>query len=362
MAEGFIGGLIEGFMSEVAPSYFNAIKREEENKASSIYKQRLLQDASSQADSMWGSIFEAETNPLRKAFIKQAWNAQKSQNELLIDTLPESLKQIQKAGLEEVASTANIKDINYVGEQDSINYPPAIRARLMAEHLVRPQTQINMNQGRPAPASGYMYKDSDPNNFNQTYIPGGPADPDTKPLTESESKNKSFHMLALDANEKLNKLFNQPDVSKSKLTAKRIVEDIPLLGSVAGTLANSALNSNEQQLDTAKRAFINSILRRDSGATIIPSEFYNYEKTYFPQPGESKEATEFKEKLRKTAIDSLEVGSGDKVRAYSRNDNPVKKPVSSSTDVPVNSIVRRGTLPDGRRVVEFADGTHGYEP
>ena len=115
---------------------------------------------------------------------------------------------------------------------------------------------------------------------------------DNKPLTEGQAKSAAFgsRMLAADevinSLEKSGKLFSTP-------------------GSRAGYGVGAAvnlLNSAEgQQLDQAKRDFINAVLRRESGAVISDSEFDNAEKQYFPQIGDKPEAIKQKARNRQIA-------------------------------------------------------------
>lgn len=115
---------------------------------------------------------------------------------------------------------------------------------------------------------------------------------DTKPLTEGQAKSAAFgsRMLAADevinSLEKSGKLFSTP-------------------GSRAGYGIGAAvnlLNSAEgQQLDQAKRDFINATLRRESGAVISDAEFDNAEKQYFPQIGDSPAVIKQKARNRQIA-------------------------------------------------------------
>lgn len=51
------------------------------------------------------------------------------------------------------------------------------------------------------------------------------------------------------------------------------------------TILPSFLQSAERQkFEQAKRNFVNSVLRNESGAVIAESEFKNADKQYFPQP------------------------------------------------------------------------------
>src|SRR3990167_7831506 len=69
-----------------------------------------------------------------------------------------------------------------------------------------------------------------------------------------------------------------------------------------------------QQYMQSSRNFINSVLRRESGAVISPSEFSEARKQYLPQPGDSKEVLSDKRKNRQIIYESFKKGAGS---AYS---------------------------------------------
>lgn len=73
---------------------------------------------------------------------------------------------------------------------------------------------------------------------------------------------------------------------------------------------NSMVLKEFQLADQAKRNFINSVLRRESGAVISPEEFANADLQYFPQPGDSFEVIRQKEQNRQTAIEGITSAAG----------------------------------------------------
>jgi hypothetical protein len=70
-------------------------------------------------------------------------------------------------------------------------------------------------------------------------------------------------------------------------------------------LPNIARSKQSQQQEQAERNFINSVLRRESGAAISPSEFENAAIQYFPRVGDSKEVLDQKKANRQTVINSF---------------------------------------------------------
>ena len=152
------------------------------------------------------------------------------------------------------------------------------------------------NQAKAAP-SGYQWGA----NGALMPIPGGPADPNTKPLTTDQGNARLYGkrmtesdkiLMGLEAGDKL--AYN-PLKAKLAITAPAGFSD-----------AISYYNDPQTQSATqAMRDFINATLRRESGAAISASEFDNAIKQYFPQPGEPKELREQKRRNRQIAIEGI---------------------------------------------------------
>lgn len=119
-----------------------------------------------------------------------------------------------------------------------------------------------------------------------------------KPLTDEQAKAAGFADRMVEAGDLIDKFggagTNYADTLKSS---------IPIIG-------NKMVSNEYQQLDQAKRNFVNALLRRESGAAISSSEFDNAEKQYFPQPGDSKETIAQKANNRKTALDGMARSAG----------------------------------------------------
>lgn len=83
----------------------------------------------------------------------------------------------------------------------------------------------------------------------------------------------------------------------------KALEKIPVAG-------NYAQSSEYQQLEQARRNFINATLRRESGAVISDEEFKNANIQYFPQPGDKPEVLKQKAANRRAAIDGISRAAG----------------------------------------------------
>lgn len=73
-------------------------------------------------------------------------------------------------------------------------------------------------------------------------------------------------------------------------------------------------SADYQKYDQAKRNFVNSVLRNESGAVISPSEFSNAEKQYFPQPGDTPEVLAQKAANRDTVTANMFSSAGKDVK------------------------------------------------
>jgi len=137
---------------------------------------------------------------------------------------------------------------------------------------------------------------------------GKPVGMKEKPLTEGQAKAALFGSR-MEASDKI----------IGQLAEKGATTSIP--GSRAGYGVGATLNlvapAAQQQLDQAKRDFINATLRRESGAVISEPEFANAEQQYFPQIGDKPEVIKQKAQNRALAIRGVQAEvpkSSDAVR------------------------------------------------
>lgn len=137
---------------------------------------------------------------------------------------------------------------------------------------------------------------------------GKPVGMKEKPLTDGQAKAALFGSR-MEASDKI----------IGQLAEKGATTSIP--GSRAGYGVGATLNlvapAAQQQLDQAKRDFINATLRRESGAVISEPEFANAEQQYFPQIGDKPEVIKQKAQNRAIAIRGVQAEvpkSSDAVR------------------------------------------------
>lgn len=111
-----------------------------------------------------------------------------------------------------------------------------------------------------------------------------------KSLTEGESKARQYGATAKQANDSLATMTYTPSLLQ-----------VPL--------PNRLKSEERQMFENSARAFVNSVLRRESGATITDDEFTNKYKELIPAPGEGEKVLAQKKALRDLAVKStIEAG------------------------------------------------------
>lgn len=70
-------------------------------------------------------------------------------------------------------------------------------------------------------------------------------------------------------------------------------------------LPNFLKTADRQSYEQAQKNFITAVLRRESGASISPSEFETAAEIYFPQPGNPPSVVAQKERTRNTVINNM---------------------------------------------------------
>lgn len=134
-----------------------------------------------------------------------------------------------------------------------------------------------------------------------------------KPLTESQGASAMFGRRASEAHQQLSALEDsgggRPGTIKRVLTAATPGLGMGLDESM-GTAMNWTQSKNQQLSEQAQKNFLTAVLRKESGASISPTEFATGGQIYFPQPGDSKEVIAQKRQARESAIAGLSVQAG----------------------------------------------------
>lgn len=118
----------------------------------------------------------------------------------------------------------------------------------------------------------------------------------SKPLTETQSKDVGFLTRMKEAEGTLGSLNYDP-------TTLSAWKDQAAAGHAA---TNWAASNEGQQYKAAKEAWITALLRKESGAAIPQWEMDKYDRTFFPQPGDSAEVVAQKAKLRSAQSAAIE--------------------------------------------------------
>jgi hypothetical protein len=130
-------------------------------------------------------------------------------------------------------------------------------------------------------------------------------------LTESQGNAVAYGMRAKEANAILDEL------SKKGVLRGANIESTPFIGESLGKVLPSVLGGTsgaQQQVNQAKLNFITAVLRKESGASIPPSEYETEDKKYFPQMNDSAATIKQKENARKIAIQALGYQAGPGVK------------------------------------------------
>lgn len=154
--------------------------------------------------------------------------------------------------------------------------------------------------------------------------------------------------------EQAEQTFSELEKDPSKLTG--------LSAAVQGSsVFPNMLKSDEiQNYEQAKRNFVNSVLRRESGAAISPSEFKSAEKQYFPQPGDSPKVIAQKKANRAQKLVELQGEAGPALAKVPlvKLDTSTPGPDTAKADDGSVRVRQKSTgkffrkYPDGRMVPE----------
>ena len=143
--------------------------------------------------------------------------------------------------------------------------------------------------------------------FAQANTKGGPPNivtnvrPEAKPLNEGQANAAGFAKRLEFANDVLTSTAFTPTYG-TKLKASM-------------PYSNAFLSSEQQKVEQAKREFINAQLRRESGASIQPSEFESANLQYFPQPYDKPDTLKQKAQARALAIENMRGAAGPSSKA-----------------------------------------------
>jgi hypothetical protein len=151
---------------------------------------------------------------------------------------------------------------------------------------------------------------------------GAPLKGKSAGLNESQSNATAFGMRMKDSHAILEKLENKgiSDTGVVGGTAGAVVGLVPLIGDKLTAGVDNIYNvlpdvlggysAEQQQVLNGRINFISAVLRKESGASIQPSEFSLMERLYFPRPGDLPPVIKQKQGARNLAIQAMKVQAG----------------------------------------------------
>lgn len=272
-------------------------------------------------------------------------------NPILRDIAKEQLKGI-KLGEGEVFTRPSLSGgVTELKGAPKYHAPTSIDMGTMGTKLIYPdgRTEI-IPKGIQAPAGQVLETENGPMLINtrtgaaQPIMVGGQPLAGGKPLTEAQGNATAFGVRMKESNDLLNKL-EEKGVTNTGIIRSTIAGTAgmtPFIGQNLQQGIHAGMNvlpgalggpsAEQQQVDAARRNFITAVLRKESGAAISPSEFYNESQKYFPQPGDSKEVIAQKRHARETAIKAMEIQAGPGKRQIEQMTAPKK--VVNFNDLP----------------------------
>lgn len=143
---------------------------------------------------------------------------------------------------------------------------------------------------------------------------GQPLGAKAEKPTEFQGKSAIFGARAAESDRVLNELQSKGVTDPGVL--KSIIGSTPLIGNGLGAAMNvvppslGGPSAQQQQVEQARRDFVNAVLRQESGAAIGESEFQNASRQYFPQPGDSAAVIEQKARNRALTVQGLQANGG----------------------------------------------------
>jgi hypothetical protein len=146
---------------------------------------------------------------------------------------------------------------------------------------------------------------------------GGPGK-----LTEQQAKDLQFFSRGNAANAEL---ANFGDALTG--TVDSLIRGIPVIGQSG--IGNTLVSSRRQQAEQAGQDFLNSLLRKDSGAAITAEETDLYGKTYLPRSGDSEAVLRQKHAARERALQGIRDGLGSAAVLTAETNRPDYKSAST---------------------------------
>jgi hypothetical protein len=178
---------------------------------------------------------------------------------------------------------------------------------------------------------------------------GSPTNPNWHPTrNQDEAKAGSHYKTGAAADAELNAAGNVPAQDSSVSGVASSIADQSSDG-ILGMFAHSFTSANRQKFKNSATAFINSINRRDSGATVNANEWRTAKQLYIPVPGDDADTVALKAQRRKAKLDSIagEAGPMFDPSAAAPEPIPTADPAPAQTLAPPTPVQTSTVRPDG---------------
>jgi hypothetical protein len=160
--------------------------------------------------------------------------------------------------------------------------------------IARNGAGANLTTEQFADAARKGYTSDQQLSLYEKIVAGGGQAPTLKAPTEAQGAALGFYDRTRTANDQLTSLQGEFNGILAR----------------GGVLPNFLKSDNRQLFEQSEANFINSVLRRESGAAISPAEFASARRQYIPQPGDSQAVLAQKEQNRLSVIGSLKAQAG----------------------------------------------------
>jgi hypothetical protein len=160
------------------------------------------------------------------------------------------------------------------------------------------QYQLQMKQASAQQInlpSGYKFNPDG----TMAFVPGGPADPSTKPkpVTEADKKNSVLFSSMTNAEDQIAKLEKSGNAVDTGSMGNQLLGSNPL---------TKTLQSDDfRKYESAALRWSANLLYLKSGATATPDEVQSTRKQFFPQPGDGPEVKAQKAQARQQELQSV---------------------------------------------------------
>ena len=174
----------------------------------------------------------------------------------------------------------------------------------------------------------------------------------TPALTESQGNATAFGMRMSEAHSVLKNLESKGETGTGVIggTVGGVAGLVPLIGDKLTAGVDNIFNvlpgvlggysPEQQQVLNGRINFITAVLRKESGASIQPSEFATAERLYFPKPGDSDVVIKQKQRARELAIEAMKIQAGPGAKNIGTGTRSPSAPVGGNPNDPLNLGVR----------------------